>query len=260
MPFAVHAGIFHYAEQLFLRHYLFIVQPVAVGGFAEEVIALREKLRTRQYMTLRPTDIAGIGHTLPAFGSRLYCTLYLVFLYISLIYLQAANSSSQHVSGIGEGQQYIIEEPETAVVTIGDEELHRAVHIVLVIEGFYLVPFTFLLVRILPVDLLVVHANILLLNERRIGEHQGAQIARSRRAVDIALETHLHYVRDQPRMVDMRMAQHNAIQLRRIKTQVPVRRVRLHTFTLIHTAVQQDCMTRIGCDQMLASRHLASGS
>ena len=61
-------------------------------------------------------------------------------------------------------------------------------------------------------------------------------------------------------MVDMRMGKHYAVQFSRVKTQVSVGSIRLHTFTLVHTAVQEDRMPRIGCDQMLAACHFTRRS
>ena len=92
------------------------------------------------------------------------------------------------MTGVGEGKQHIIEETETTVVTIRYEMLHRAIDIVLVIEGFHEVFLALLLMRILLVDLFVVGAYILLLNEGRIGEHECTQIARRRGTIDISLE------------------------------------------------------------------------
>ena len=114
-------------------------------------------------MTLRPTYIAGICDSFPTLLSP-----------ILFIYFEAANRSAEHVSRVGEGQQHIIEQAKTAVVTVSHEMLHRAVDVVLIIERFDEVFLAFLLMRVLAVNFLVVHTYVLLLNERGVGEHQRA--------------------------------------------------------------------------------------
>ena len=58
---------------------------------------------------------------------------------------------------------------------------------------------------VLTVDLLVVCPHILLLDERSVRKHERTQVARRRSTVYISLETHLHYIWYQTRMVDMGM-------------------------------------------------------
>lgn len=164
------------------------------------------------------------------------------------------------MTGIGKRKQYVIKKTKAAIVTIGYEMLHGAVDVVLAIEGFDEVFLTFLLMRVLAVDLLIIHTHILLLDERRIGKHERTEITRSRCTIDITLKAHFDDIGYQAGMVDMRMAEHDAVNRRRIETEVPIGGICLHAFTLIHTAVQKNGVSRIGGNQMFASRHLASGS
>ena len=257
MPFSIHTSVFDNSEQFFFGHHLLLVQAVAIGRFADEIVALGEELGRRKDMTVLATDIAGISETLPAFlvVGRLSLVVGITF-----IDLKAAYRSAEHVTGVGESEQHIIEKAETAVVTVSDEMLHRLIHIHLRIERFDEVFLAFLLMRMLLVDLLVVRPHILLLNERRIGEHEGAQVARGWRTVDVALEAHFDDIGNEPGMVDMGMRKHNAIQRSRIKAQVSVGGIGLHAFTLVHTAIEENSVTGIGGDQMLATRHLTSGT
>ena len=55
----------------------------------------------------------------------------------------------------------------------------------------------------------------------------------------------------------MGMGKDNAVQGSRVESQITVVRVGLHTFTLVHAAIQEDRMAGIGGDQVLTTRHLA---
>ena len=58
-------------------------------------------------------------------------------------------------------------------------------------------------------------------------------------------------------MVNMSMGEHDAIQRSGVEPQVTVRRIGLHSFTLVHTAIQKDGMPRIGCDKVLTTGYFA---
>ena len=220
------------------------------------------------------TDIAGVGQALPAFNRPLRCktgvacrtafavrpfTSFAVRL-IFFIYLQRADGAAEHVAGVGEGEQHVVEEAEAAVVTIGYEMVHGAVDILLVVERLYLVFLTFLLMGILAVDLLVEGTHILLLDERGVGEHECTQVTRGRRTIDIALEAHLDDIRNQSGMVDMGMREDDTVELSRIEAEVSVGGIGLHTFTLVHSAVEENSVSGIGGDKVLAARYFTRGT
>ena len=208
-------------------------------------------------MTMQTSDIAGIRQAFPALRSIPLCTLYIVTLYIFLVDLKAADGTSEHVTGVGKRKQHVVKQAEAAIVTVGHKMFHRPIDIVLGVERLHFVFLTLLLMRVLLVNLLVIRAHILLLNKRRIGKHERAQVARRRGTIDIAFETHLYNIRNQSRVVNMCMAEYDAVQFGRVETQVAVRRIGLHSFSLIHTAIQQNRVSRISRDQVLTSRHLA---
>ena len=161
------------------------------------------------------------------------------------------------MAGVGEREQHVVEDTETAIVAVSDELPHGFVDIVLGIERLDLIGLAFLLMRVLLVDLLIVHAHILFLNERRVREHKCTEVPRSRRTIDIAFESQLNDIRNETGMVNMRMRKDDAVQRLGIKTEVSVVCVRFHALTLIHTAIEQDGMARIGRDKMLTTRYFA---
>ena len=136
---------------------------------------------------------------------------YWLLAFFFLVDFQAADGTAEHVTGVGESEQHVVKKPETAVVTIGHEMAHGFIDIVLRIEGFDEVFLPFLLMRMLAVDLLVVGAHILLLNESGVGEHKRTEVARRRRTIYIPAEAHFVDIGDESGMVDMRMAEHNAV-------------------------------------------------
>ena len=61
-------------------------------------------------------------------------------------------------------------------------------------------------------------------------------------------------------MIDMRMGEHDTIEFLGIKSQIAVGCIGLHSFTLVHTAIQKNGMSRIGSNQMFTSRYFASSA
>ena len=197
-------------------------------------------------MTLRTADIAGVSDTFP--------TLLPVFF---LIEFQRTDGGTKHVTGVGERQQHIIKNAETAVVVIAYEMLHHLIHLMLGIKRLQKIILTLLFMRVLAVNLLIISAHILFLNKCRVRQHQRTEITRSVSAIDIATKTLFIHIRNKPRMIDMRMGKHNTIERCGIKPQVAVIGIGLCTFTLVHTTVKKDRVTGIGSDQMFATCHLA---
>ena len=133
--------------------------------------------------------------------------------------------------GVGEGEHRVVEQAYRAVVTDGNKMFHHSVHLLQIVQRF-----GFGLVEL--VHLLVVPAYILRLDIGGIRQHDGAQVTRCGRTIYITAKTEFVDVRQQSRVVDMRMAEHDAVQRFGIKTQIAVGGIGLHTFTLIHTAIQ----------------------
>jgi hypothetical protein len=54
-------------------------------------------------------------------------------------------------------------------------------------------------------------------------------------------------------MVNMSMSKHYVIDLSGIDSQLPVHGISFKTFSLVHTAIEKDFLSQIGCNQMLTA-------
>ncbi len=61
-------------------------------------------------------------------------------------------------------------------------------------------------------------------------------------------------------MVNMGMRENDAIEFGGIEAQIAVRCIGLHSFSLVHTTIEEDRMSGIGSNQMFATRYFAGGS
>ena len=122
------------------------------------------------------------------------------------------------------------------VVPGGLEQFHRRRYSVLGVERFVVLQ----LASPLACAFHIV-GEVVLLDVRAIRQHDGAEIARSGRCPDDAAEAFGHQPRHQSAVVDVRMAHHQHVDLRRVETEFAVRvmlRV-AHGFPLEHAAIQQ---------------------
>ena len=242
--FLIDAGVVHYAKQFLFGHERVFVQAVTVGRLADEVVTLRDELGRRQDMTMQPSEVAGESDALADFGFGIG---------FFLIDLEVDDGRTEHMTGVGEGEEDIVEDAETAVVVHRDEQFHRVLHMVGVVERRDL--------RLMEaVHLLVVPLDILRLDKGRILQHECTEVARGRRAVDIAAESLSPEIGNQTAVVNVRVGEDDTIDLLRIETQVAVVALRFLTLTLIQTAVQQDAFARTGRDKMLATGYFAGGA
>ena len=99
---------------------------------------------------------------------------------------------------VGEQYLYLLVEAIRGVIVHGAEQLHHLLCVAHVEEGFDLG-------FVLTVHLLVVPAHVLLLDEGGVLQHQLAQVARCRCAVDFAAETETIDIGYKSRMIDMCM-------------------------------------------------------
>ena len=108
-------------------------------------------------MTVFTADVTGVSQAFPT---------------AFFIYLQRADGATEHVTGVGESQQHVVKQTETAVVTIRHKMPHHLLHLTLGVQRFDLIGLALLLMRVLAVDLLIVRTDILLLNKSRVGKHE----------------------------------------------------------------------------------------
>ena len=81
---------------------------------------------------------------------------------------------------------------------------------------------------------------VLLLDVRRVGQHDRAEVARGGRGVDRPVEAVPHQQRQAARVVDVRVAQHHAVEPARVERQPGVELVGLGAVALEQPGVEQE--------------------
>ena len=128
------------------------MQAVAVGGLADEVVALWEGLGCAQYMAMQSPDVARIGNA---------------FDLVVLLDREMDKGRAEHMPRVDELKTNLIINAISGVVVHRAEELHHLLRMVGVEERFDGG-------LVLAVHLLVVPTHILLLNESRVLQHEFA--------------------------------------------------------------------------------------
>lgn len=219
------------AEQFLFADKRVVVQAVTVGGLADEVVALREELRRAEDMAVEAPDVARVGDAFPL---------------ALLLDFERADGGAEHVPRVGEGEEDIIADAETAVVAHGDKVLHALLDVVVVVEGLHLG-------LVEAVHLLVVPADILRLYESSVLQHDSAEVARGRGGNDVAAEAAPVDVGEQPRVVDVGMGEDDIVDVLRFETEVAVGGIGLHAFALVHAAIKENAHAFFCGDEVLAA-------
>ena len=219
------------AEQFLFADKRVVVQAVTVGGLADEVVALREELRRAEDMAVEAPDVARVGDAFPL---------------ALLLDFERADGGAEHVPRVGEGEEDIVTDAETAVVANGDKVLHALLDVVVVVEGLHLG-------LVEAVHLLVVPADILRLYESSVLQHDSAQVARGGGGNDVAAETEPEDVGEQPRVVNVGMGQDDVVDVLRFETEVAVGGIGLHAFALVHAAIKENAHAFFCGDEVLAA-------
>ena len=73
-----------------------------------------------------------------------------------------------------------------------------------------------------------------------VGEHDSAEVAGGGRAEHRSFEAHLHHIGNQAGVVDVRVRKDDVVDVARVEAQVAVHAVGLETFTLVHSAIEQN--------------------
>ena len=58
----------------------------------------------------------------------------------------------------------------------------------------------------------------------------------------------------------MGVGEQNIVDILRLKAQIAVVRIRFHTFSLVHSTVQENLFSEIGSNQVFAARNLFSSA
>ena len=99
-------------------------------------------------------------------------------------------------------------------------------------------------------------ADVVLVNLRRVRQHDAAEVARRRRRVDVAGETAPAQMRQVAAVIDVGVRQQHRVDLLRIKGKLPVALQRLGASPLVEPAVEQQPRA-IDFNEVLRSRRRA---
>ena len=157
------------------------------------------------------------------------------------------------MAGIEKLHRHLTLNIERLVVRHADKATHALLCLGLGIDRFY---------RLLAqrLTLFVEHRHIRHLDAARIGEHDGAKVARGWSAEHCAAKAQLIDIGDEPRMVDMGMRENQVVDFLGVESKVAVHGVGLKTLALVHTTVEQYFQTFLGRDEVFATCHLTRRS
>lgn len=192
------------------------VQAVAIGGFGNDVIGLREFLGVGENGFVVAADVAGVAESL---------------LSSAFFKSDEDGGAAEHVPGVQELDCEVGSDGKRQVVGNADEVAHaldRIPHRVNRFHGF----------EALLGSLLVELDGIDLLDAAGVGEHDGAEVTGGGGAEDAAFESVFHHERNQPRVVDVGVGKQNVVDLFRVEAEVAVHVVGIQALALVHSAVQ----------------------
>jgi len=96
--------------------------------------------------------------------------------------------------------------------------------------------------------------GVFFLNLGRVGQHDGDQIPRCRRAIDRPLESLPHQVGQVAAVIDVSVAQHDGLNVLRSKRKLPIPLKRLPAPALVQSAIQEQLLA-IHLDQVHGPSH-----
>ena len=103
--------------------------------------------------------------------------------------------------------------------------------------------------------LLVEPLHIILLDEAAIRQHDIAEVFCGFGANYLPAEAKFIEIRYQAAMIDMGVGEDDGVDFFWVDHDVAVGGIGLETFTLEHTAIQEDLLAMVGGDEVLAARH-----
>ena len=231
----LHAGVFHDFQETLHFVRLQLVFAVAVGGFAEEVIAGRHRLGVAEDGAVRPADVSGE----PEGGRRT----------VLAFNAQRHAGAAQDVARVAVLEVNVFGDPFPAVVGQADEALHGRFYVRPHVER--LLGFT-----VLPVFFVVVF-RILFLDESRVQQQNGAEAARSVGGVDLTAKAVFYQLRHPAGVVDVGVAEDEAVNALRLEDEVFVEVFHLFIAPLIEAAVEQNGVAVVKGDQVSGPGYFA---
>ena len=200
------------------------VEAIAIGGFGDDVVGLREGFGIGEDGLAVPPDVAGVAERsllTPFFDGDI------------------DGAAAEHVAGVDELKLEVGGNVIEKMVGDADETAHAGHRILHGVDGFDRG-------EALESAFLVELGGIGLLDAAGVGEHDGAEVAGGRGAEHRALEAHLHHVWNQAGVVDVRVGKDDVVNVARVEAEVAVHAVGLQTFTLVHAAVEQNFHALVG--------------
>ena len=197
------------------------VTAIAVGAFDLEEVHVFHRFGITQDIVIPSANIAGEE---------------VAELLAVLTDIKDHLGGAQNVTGILEGERDPIGDKHGAVVTEGHELVRGHLRILDGVEGFD--GFQTFLDAVLGDEL-----RVCLLDLGGVGKHHTGQIAGGKGAVDVPPETLFAEVGEVTAVIDVRVAQDGAIDLRGIKLKAAVAAGHLFAMTLEEAAFQQDSLT-----------------
>ena len=236
--FLLGAGVEHGHEEFLLGILEGVVDAVAIGGFHDEVVDLREGFGVFEYVFAVSAYVAGVAQLNDA---------------AAVAYFEVDTAAAQDVAGIVELDSHFALDVEGFVVGDTDETVHTLLCLLLGVDGFDGV-------FMLLLEFFVEGVDIGLLYAASIGQHDGAEIAGGGGAEDGAAESQLVDVGDETGVVDMGVGEDEVIDFGGVETKVAVHGVGFETFALIHSTVEQDFQALLCGDEVFAASHFASST
>ena len=205
-----------------------LVQAVAVRRLRDDEVGAVDDRRVAQERLVRLAEVAREDE---------------LRLLVALLHVDLEDSRAEDVARIAEEDAQVVRQAQLLVIGDRRELLERVHRIVDAVER---------LDRLIaaPPPLAVHQLRIRLLDVRRVGQHDPDEVTRRLRRVDRPLEALAHELRHEAAVVDMRMRQEHAVDVRRVERELLVVVLADALGTLEHAAVNQIAV--LPCLQQIA--------
>ncbi len=209
----------HDIAQFFACVGVILVQPVTIGGFHDDDIGFGKCLGGGQDGAAGAANVAAEDDP-PLFACA-------EFAHIDLY-----GGSAQDMAGLEEGNLDAIGDRHLALETDADKLVEARLHILLRVQRLHWR-------QTVALALLVDILNILLLDVAAVHEHKGAEVARGKRAPDVAAIALFRQIGNIPAVVDVGVAQDHCIDRRRVERKIEVALVGFGAPPLEETTFEQ---------------------
>ncbi len=194
---------------------------------------MRERLGRAQQIVLLTSDVACVSDTghLPSF-----------------IDFEDGTTAAQQVPRIVEFHFYVVVQIEVAVVADGNEKPDTGPCVFLSKNGLQRGQALFAAFLVEPF-------HVVLLYEARVGEHDAAQVLGGRGAYHLPTEAQLVEIGDEAAVVDVGVSEDDVVDFFGVDHDVAVGGIGFEALALEHATIQEDFLSVVGGDEVLAARH-----